>query len=110
MVVAVVGDDRAVKAPLVAEDLVQEGKTLILKQGAQGGVVYAPEETFAYSSVPCVPVDTTGAGDSFSGALLYAFAEGMPLREGIALAARCAAKTVQVHGPHGFWKGEETYV
>lgn len=94
----------------IVEGLVQGGKTLILKQGAQGGVVYAPEETFAYSSVPCAPVDTTGAGDSFSGALLYAFARGMTLREGVALAARCAAKTVQIHGPHGFWKEEETNV
>ena len=91
----------------VVEDLVGAGKTLVLKQGAQGGVVYAPGETFAYSSVPCTPVDTTGAGDSFSGALLYAFAYGKTLREGIELAAQCAAKTVQVHGPHGFWKLEE---
>lgn len=94
----------------ILEGLLQAGKTLILKQGAQGGVVYAPGETFAYSSVPCIPLDTTGAGDSFSGALLYAFSQGMTLREGIDLAARCAAQTVQVHGPHGFWKLEETHV
>lgn len=95
----------------IVEPLVKAGKTLILKQGSQGGIVYAPEETFAYSSVPCTPVDTTGAGDSFSGALLYAFAQGRSLRAGIDLAAKCAAKTVQVHGPHGSWKlEEETHV
>lgn len=87
--------------------LVQAGKTLVLKRGSQGGTVYDPEETFDYASVLCEAVDTTGAGDSFSGALLHAMIQNMPLKQAIELAARCAAKTVQVHGPHGFWKLEE---
>lgn len=86
---------------------VRAGKTVILKKGAQGGRVYSPEETFDYTSVLCEAVDTTGAGDSFSGALLYAMTQGLSQREGVLLAARCAAKTVQIHGPHGFWKLEE---
>ena len=91
------------------ERLVQAGKTVVWKQGARGGVVQAPRERFSYEAEPCLSVDTTGAGDSFSGALLYALAQGGTLREGIALAARCAAKTVELRGPHGFWKKRDGF-
>ncbi|MFR6056933.1 MAG: carbohydrate kinase family protein [Evtepia gabavorous] len=81
----------------------------VWKQGARGGVVQAPRERFSYEAEPCLSVDTTGAGDSFSGALLYALAQGGTLREGIVLAARCAAKTVELRGPHGFWKKRDGF-
>ena len=87
--------------------LVDQGKTVILTHGAAGGTVYAPGQTFDYSSIPCHAADTTGAGDSFSGALLYAMTNGCPMRWGIDLAARCAAKTCEIRGPHGFWHMEE---
>ena len=97
-------------APLGGEQgvlaLTATGKTVILTRGASGGTVYAPGESFDYSSSPCTVVDTTGAGDSFSGALLYAMTEGYPLRQGIDLAVRCAAKTCEIRGPHGFWSLE----
>lgn len=79
------------------------GKTIILKNGAEGGTVYTPDETFTYEARYCDPVDTTGAGDSFSGALLYAMAKKLPIRDGIDFAVDSAAKTVMVFGPHGFW-------
>lgn len=87
--------------------LAAAGKTVILTRGASGGTVYAPDQSFDYTSAPCTVVDTTGAGDSFSGALLYAMTEGYPLRQGLDLAARCAAKTCEICGPHGFWNLEE---
>lgn len=34
---------------------------------------------------------------------------GGTLREGIVLAARCAAKTVELRGPHGFWKKRDGF-
>ena len=86
----------------------QAGKVLVLKRGAGGGTVYSQESCFDYAAFPCTSVDTTGAGDSFSGALLYAMAQNTLPWEGIDLAARCAAKTVKIHGPHGFWKLEES--
>lgn len=88
------------------QTLVKAGKTIVRKRGASGGTVHAPDYCFDYASAPCTAVDTTGAGDSFSGALLYAMANGWPLRQGVALAARCAAKTCEVCGPHGFWNME----
>lgn len=88
--------------------LVDAGKTIVLTHGAAGGTVYTRDQTFDYSSAPCRAVDTTGAGDSFSGALLYAMTNGYSMRQGIDLAARCAAKTCEVCGPHGFWNMEES--
>ena len=88
-------------------ELTAAGKTIILTQGASGGTVYTSTGTFDYASTLCNVVDTTGAGDSFSGALLYAVTEGYTLEQGIELAARCAAKTCEICGPHGFWTLEE---
>lgn len=90
-------------------ELAAAGKTIIMTRGAAGGTVYAPDQTFGYTSAPCTVVDTTGAGDSFSGALLYAMTNRYPLRQGIDLAVRCAAKTCEICGPHGFWKLEGSY-
>lgn len=89
-------------------ELVAAGKTILLKQGAQGGTVYSSDATFNYSSVCCEAVDTTGAGDSFSGAILHAMANHYSLSQSIELAVRCAAQTVQLRGPHGFWNLEES--
>ena len=88
-------------------ELAAAGGIVILTRGASGGTVYAPNQSFSYTSVPCAVVDTTGAGDSFSGAILYAMTEGYSLQQGLDLAAQCAAKTCEVCGPHGFWKLEE---
>ena len=86
--------------------LAATGTTVVMTKGASGGTVYTSEQSFNYASSPCTVVDTTGAGDSFSGALLYAMTEGYPLRQGLDLAARCAAKTCEICGPHGFWNME----
>lgn len=99
--------------PILVKDgdlstLTQAGKAVLLKRGAAGGTVYTQTETFDYASVPCDAVDTTGAGDSFSGALLHAMTCGRSLRQSVELAAACAAKTVQLRGPHGFWNLEES--
>ena len=88
-------------------DLIGAGKTIILTRGAEGGTVYTPEGDFHYASAPCTVADTTGAGDSFSGALLYAMTEGWPMEAAIDLAARCAARTCEINGPHGFWTLDE---
>lgn len=90
-------------------DLAAAGKTVIMTRGEDGGTVYTPEGSFNYASAPCHVMDTTGAGDSFSGALLHAMTEGYTMEQGIELAARCAAKTCEICGPHGFWTLEGEY-
>lgn len=86
------------------EDYVNGGRTAVVKSGGTGGTVYTRDESFEYTAAEVSAViDTTGAGDSFAGALLYSMMENIPVREAIDLAARCAARTVEIEGPHGFW-------
>lgn len=85
----------------------EAGKTMVVKEGGLGGTVYTADETFAYEAERCHAVDTTGAGDSFAGALLYGMMTGLSTRESVSLATKCAGKTVTIEGPHGFWNLEE---
>ena len=45
--------------------------------------------------------DTYGAGDSFAAGLTYGLAEGMPMDEAVALAARSGAAALSRRGAHG---------
>ncbi len=79
------------------------GKTAVVKSGSEGGSVYSPYGSFTYKSAPVSNVvDTTGAGDSFAGALIFAMMYDIPLDSAVELAAKCASKTVETDGPHGF--------
>lgn len=84
-----------------------ENKIIVIKKGAAGGTVYHPGGRFDYPASPAELVDGTGAGDAFAGGLLFGLAAGMALKESVSLAARCAAKTVEILGPHGFWTRED---
>ncbi len=48
-----------------------------------------------------MPVDTTGAGDTFNGALAVALGNKQPLREAIAFANAAAAVSVQSFSAQG---------
>ncbi|MCI1958894.1 MAG: carbohydrate kinase family protein [Clostridia bacterium] len=86
------------------KDFINNGGTVFLKKGSKGGTVYTPESTFDYKSVKAKAVDTTGAGDSFAGALTYCMANGIDIKTASQMASVCAAKTVEIKGPHGFWR------
>lgn len=90
-----------------ANEMRKQNKIVVLKDGEKGGTVYSPEEVFSYKAQQVEAVDTTGAGDSFAAAFLYGFAQEKCLRDCIELAKLCAARTVQVKGPHGFWQIED---
>lgn len=97
------------------EEYCGSGRTAVVKSGGDGGTVYFGRkqeesvqiENFGYKAAECNVVDTTGAGDSFAGALLYAMLNKIPITESVKLASRCAAKTVEIEGPHGFWSLED---
>ena len=96
------------------EELIEQGVVVVKKDGSRGGTVYlkkadasAETETFDYEAMKCKVADTTGAGDSFAGALLYGMLKKMDIRDAVELAVRCAAKTVEIEGPHGFWNLED---
>jgi steroid delta-isomerase-like uncharacterized protein len=53
------------------------------------------------TAVPDEKNDSYGAGDSFAAGLTYALAEGLPVDEAIALAARTGAAALARRGAHG---------
>jgi ribokinase len=56
---------------------------------------------FHAAEVPGPVQDTYGAGDSFAAGLTYGLAEGLPVEDAIALAARTGAGALTRRGAHG---------
>jgi ribokinase len=72
---------------------------LIVTLGARGSVVYEGGAEVGTVSPPKVTaVDTTGAGDTFCGALATAVAEGLPLLEAVRFATAASALSVESLG------------
>lgn len=67
---------------------------VVLTLGAKGAEVISKDEAYLLDAVKVEPVDTTGAGDSFNGALAVALAEGKGLSEAVKFAIKAAAITV----------------
>jgi len=78
----------------------ERNSVVIIKKGASGGMLYRNGEKMPYAASCADVVDTTGAGDSFTGAIAYALGNGIPLEEGVVLAAKAAGRIVSVKGPH----------
>lgn len=71
-----------------------EGQTIIVTLGAAGALAVSRAGTTPVPGYPVDAVDTTGAGDSFNGALAVALAEGKALVEAIQFANAAAALCV----------------
>jgi ribokinase len=67
------------------------GRTAIVTGGAEGSWCVADDEQFHTPAFEVDPVDTTGAGDVFHGALVYALLQGDPLRRAVRFASAAAA-------------------
>jgi sugar/nucleoside kinase (ribokinase family) len=81
-----------------ASDLLSYGISLVaVTKGSEGCHVYTPRESFSVPAFPVEVVDVTGAGDTFSAALLYAFPR-MDVREAVRFASAAAALCVQGAG------------
>lgn len=89
------------------ENFIKNKGIVVRKQGNRGGMCYTRHGIFNYNSVKTEAVDTTGAGDSFTGALCYSLGSGTDIKSSVELASVCAAKTVEINEPHGFWKIKE---
>ncbi len=72
-------------------------RSVVMTLGSHGAIVAAPELTHIPAK-KVTPVDTTGAGDAFTGALAAGIARDQPLTEAANLATNFAAKTVTQHG------------
>jgi ribokinase len=87
-----------VEAAYYGEALHRGGGLVALTLGGEGAVLYRAGEEVARMPAYAVPViDTTGAGDTFCGALVVALAEGM--EEGAALRFASAAAALAVMKP-----------
>jgi 2-dehydro-3-deoxygluconokinase len=69
-----------------------------LKLGAQGAIVAEANRRFRIAPHPCRPVDATGAGDTFGGALLARLVAGDDLEAAARYAAVASALSTEGYG------------
>lgn len=68
------------------QELEKLKKKCIVTKGSQGVMIYKNGEKIEISSIQVEAVDTTGAGDSFNGALATALCEGLEIEEACRIA------------------------
>jgi alpha-D-ribose-1-phosphate 5-kinase (ATP) len=85
-----------------AKRLLEQGVALVIvKRGAAGIIVFAEGSRLEFPGLPVQAADTTGAGDSLAGAVLFGLQHDFPLGELGALAnATGAAKVMKVGTGH----------
>ncbi|EYD74141.1 Ribokinase [Rubellimicrobium mesophilum DSM 19309] len=71
---------------------------VIVTLGAEGCLWFHDGREESFPALRVTPVDTTGAGDTFTGYILAALDEGMPMPDAIRLATRASALKVTRHG------------
>lgn len=79
--------------------LMRDGAVTIVRDGAEGCAVHAGGETTSVAGFPQTPLDTNGAGDTHTGALLAGIASGADWVEGCRRANAAAAIKVTRRGP-----------
>jgi len=73
-------------------------QSVIVTLGSQGAVLLAGSERRFVAGLPVNVVDTTGAGDAFTGALAACLVQGRSLLDALVFANTAAAHAVQRHG------------
>lgn len=73
-------------------------RSLVVTLGAAGAVAADSTGSWAVAAPQVVAVDTTGAGDGFTGTLAAFLAEGRPLSEALGIAVAAGALAVQARG------------
>ena len=92
----VAGPDAAADA---AAGLIARGvETVVVTMGEQGALCVTAGDSRMYRGKSVSAIDTTAAGDAFSGALAFAIANGFRLDRAIHLANAVAAFSVTRHG------------
>lgn len=89
--------------PLIAARVLaaRSGAPVVVTLGPQGAVVVDEGETETAPAPLVEAVDTTGAGDTFAGALAAELAAGAPLIDAVRFAVRAASLSVAVPGARG---------
>lgn len=93
-----------------AREMAERGHAIVLTKGVLGGTIFNKEGESSFISIPVTTVDTTGAGDSFAGALAFGMSQEWELKKSVDVAVRCASITAGICGPHGVfdtsWVGD----
>lgn len=91
--------DREEDIKVVADTLLSMGVGAVAITLGGRGAFFATKEEHGFIVAPKVPVvDTTGAGDAFTGCLAVALAEGLDLQSSVRFATRAAALKVMRRG------------
>ena len=82
--------------------ILNNGTSYILeKKGSDGVKVWTSRESFYIPSYKVKSIDTSGAGDSFAGGLIYCLINNYSIKEAAAFSSACGAITTTFEGPHG---------
>ena len=73
-------------------------RDVIVTLGADGADWYGPDGKQHFDAIKVDPVDTTGAGDTFTGYVLAGLDRGMPMARAIGQATKAGALMVMRHG------------
>ena len=73
-------------------------RSIVITLGAAGAVAASADGTWAVPAPQVVAVDSTGAGDGFTGTLAAFLAEGRPLDEAVRIAVAAGSLAVQARG------------
>ena len=73
-------------------------RDVIVTLGAKGADWFGPEGRKRFDAFDVEPVDTTGAGDTFTGYVLAGLDRGMPMAQAVAQAMKAGALMVTRHG------------
>ena len=93
-----IADTRDVVA--AARRIAEAGCTAVVKLGEKGALACQPDgAAFYMPAIPCEPVDTTGAGDTFNAGFLTAWLNGQSIPE--CLAYGNAAASISLSWPGG---------
>lgn len=71
---------------------------MVVTLGSDGADWFGPDGKQHFPAIPVTPIDTTGAGDTFTGYLLAGLDQGMPMAKAINLATKAGALMVTRQG------------
>lgn len=91
-----ISGSRGVKESL--EILGTYAPVIVLKRGADGGLVWSQGEVVKEPSVPVNLVDTTGAGDSFDAGFIFGYLAEWDLKKTLKLACACGSLSTREPG------------
>ena len=69
-------------------------ENVVITLGSKGSYVRTPSGSSVVPTMKVKAADTTGAGDTYNGALLVALSEGQPLEKAVSFASKAAAISV----------------